>query len=292
MTPAPVRILGRPHEAVSLSIRSGRWAVHLLDLAVFGVRAEPIFQVPVKFAARNAALATVHLALYPQALQVVLSGAAVGVRVNKRSGTPPCPFDVVGAGIPARQRDSAILTAVDVIQLGVCKAETCAIDGVEEVKDGVVKLGRKVDKGEASRRARLVRRLWLLVRDRVRAARRRQLRALGHLDGLLLYGLLRRRAWRDGRMFRDAIDGRRHRSVEVMRSVILSLIFRQGPPPPRRPLHASLHRQLSGSLIMLLPRHDHVFRSAAARLEHGITALREGRDCMYLDHCYLVQICP
>lgn len=191
MTSAPVRILGGPHEAVSLCIRSGRWAVHLLDLAVFGVLAKPIFQVPVKFAARDAALATVYLALDPQALQVVFSVAAVGVRVHERSGAPPCPFDVIGAGVSARQRDSAILAAVDVIQLGVCKAEACAIDGIEEVKDGVVQLGRKVEKSEVSRRSRLIRRLRFLVRDGVRAARRRQLRALRQLDGLLLDGLLR-----------------------------------------------------------------------------------------------------
>lgn len=78
-------------------------------------------------------------------------------------------------------------------------------------------------------------------------------------------------------MLRDAINLGRHRGVEVMRPFILSLVVGQGESPPGRPHHAPLDHELSGSLGVLLPRRDHVFRSVDACLEHGIAARRQSR---------------
>jgi hypothetical protein len=74
---------------------------------------------------------------------------------------------------------------VDVIEFRVCKAEACAVDGIEEIKDGVMQLGRKIEEGEARRWSRKISRLRLFVSDGVRAARRRQLWALWELDSML-----------------------------------------------------------------------------------------------------------
>lgn len=74
MTSARMRLLGRTHEAVSPSVGPGGRAVHLLDLAVLVAVAEPVLEVPVEFAARDAALATVDLALDAEALQLVVAG--------------------------------------------------------------------------------------------------------------------------------------------------------------------------------------------------------------------------
>lgn len=150
MTSARMRLLGGFHEAVSPGVGPGGRAVHLLDLAVLVPLAEPVPEVPVEFAARDAALATVDLALDAEALQLVLAGGlGLGVRVHEGSGAAPRPLDVVGARVPTGQRDDAVLALVDVVQLGVRQAEARAVDGVEEVEDGVVQLGGEIEQSHA-----------------------------------------------------------------------------------------------------------------------------------------------
>lgn len=106
---------------------------NLANLAVLVLGAHPVPQMAVQFAARNAALATVYLALDTEsfkclgrlsdatgiiATRVCHGGVGGGGRLafaaaKKRAGAAPRPLQVVGPGVAAAEGNGAVLAPVD-----------------------------------------------------------------------------------------------------------------------------------------------------------------------------------
>lgn len=169
------RILGRLHVAVSLGVLSGGLAKHLLDGAVFVAFAHPLLQVTVKLAAGDTAFPAVDLSLDAHLLHGAILVAASLMAMDKRAGPSPCPLHVVGSRVAAGERNSSVQSSMDFVKVGVCESEANAVDGVEVVKDGVVKLCGEVQQCVILWWLGLSLRNGLVVHDRVRAAGRRQL---------------------------------------------------------------------------------------------------------------------
>lgn len=77
-------------------------------------------------------------------------------------------------------------SSMDFVKVGVCESEANAVDGVEVVKDGVMKLCGEVQQRVILWWLGLSLRNGLIVHDRVRAAGRRQLGPTGKLGRFLL----------------------------------------------------------------------------------------------------------
>lgn len=202
---APLRVLRRAHVAVRLGILVCRATVCLANLTVLVTAAHPILDVAVQFAARDAALPAIHLALDAELVQRLAGrgrgavdrfvaarvavhslGGLVATPANQRSSTAPRPFHVVGAGVAARQRHLAVLAAVDGVETRVGKAEADAINGVEEVEERVVQLGGQVKDVHVHRKTVMSSRFGFLVCDGLRATWRRHLGSPLQLNDLVL----------------------------------------------------------------------------------------------------------
>jgi hypothetical protein len=79
-----------------------------------------------------------------------------------------------------------VQSSVDFVKVGVCEAETNAVDGVKVVKDGVMKLCGEVQQRVILWWLGLSLRNGLVVHDRVRATGRRQLGPTRKLGRFLL----------------------------------------------------------------------------------------------------------
>lgn len=158
-----LRVLGRRRAVL------GRHGTVLVGLAGGG---HPLSQVSVEFAARDAALAAVDLALDAQALAggLILAGArgkvACCLCADEGSSAAPGPLQIIGSLAARGQGNGTVHTTVDSVEVLVGKTKTGTIDRVEEVEDGKMDLGGEVGDDHAGRGA-VCRWGWLIIHDRV-----------------------------------------------------------------------------------------------------------------------------
>lgn len=142
---AAVRVPRGAPVAEGPGLLRGRGAEPLRHLAVLAARADPLADVVVQLAPRRPALAAVHLAPRRQRRERVLPARAAARHEGPRvEGVPPHPLHVVGPFSSGRQRDLAVHPLVDGVEVRVGQPQARAVDGVQEVEDGVVQLRRHV----------------------------------------------------------------------------------------------------------------------------------------------------
>lgn len=93
---------------------------------------------------RNATLSAVHLALDTHLPHGILLFRVTLMSVDKGASSSPSPLHVVWSRVTAGERNCAVKSSVDFVEVGVCEAEANTVNGIKVIKYSVMELGRKI----------------------------------------------------------------------------------------------------------------------------------------------------
>lgn len=93
---------------------------------------------------RNATLSAVHLALDTQLSHRILLFRVSLMSVDKGASSSPSPLHVVWSRVTAGERNCAVESSVNFVEVGVCEAEANAVNGIKVIKYGVMELRGKI----------------------------------------------------------------------------------------------------------------------------------------------------